>query len=120
MADAADCIGTSPDVAVGMQLHHHSMTMFCLRRRLLGNAELQHDNLITLWRVYEDSRYVHLIFELCDKDVLDELSGPKPVFESDVARILQGMVKAVQKLHSQGIAQPDVWQRVMHDVACAC
>lgn len=72
---------------------------------------LKHENLVNLIEVFKTRRKqkLHLVFEYCDRTVLDELvANPKGVPEPMIKRITYQVLKAVDFCHSHNCIHRDV------------
>jgi len=72
---------------------------------------LKHENLVNLIEVFKTRRKqkLHLVFEYCDRTVLDELvANPKGVPEPMIKRIAYQVLKAVDFCHSHNCIHRDV------------
>ncbi|CAF0918114.1 unnamed protein product [Brachionus calyciflorus] len=68
---------------------------------------LKHENLVNLIEVFKTRRKqkLHLVFEYCDRTVLDELvANPKGVPEPMIKRITYQVLKAVEFCHSHNVS----------------
>ena len=69
---------------------------------------LKHENLVNLIEVFKTRRKqkLHLVFEYCDRTVLDELvANPKGVPEPMIKRITHQVLKAVDFCHSHNVSR---------------
>jgi len=72
---------------------------------------LKHENLVNLIEVFKTRRKqkLHLVFEYCDRTVLDELvANPKGVPEPMIKRIAYQVLKAVDFCHNHNCIHRDV------------
>lgn len=83
--------------------------MMILKRELEILQLVDHPNIIKLYETYEDSKYIHLVMELCTGgDILDNLISKGSIIETEVARIMQKMLSALNHLHSLKICHRDL------------
>lgn len=84
-----------------------SPDMHLVRTEIEINLTLDHPNIVKLFNVFEDAKYVYLVLEMCQGHDLDNLHGvsvPVP----NVAFIMDTLLKALSYLHQQGIVHRDV------------
>ncbi|XP_065167547.1 cyclin-dependent kinase-like 1 isoform X2 [Atheta coriaria] len=75
--------------------------------RLLKN--LKHPNLVNLMEVFRRKRRLHLVFEFCDRTVLNELERyPRGCPESLTQQIIFQTLQAVAYCHSHGCIHRDI------------
>jgi len=68
-----------------------------------------HPNIINLYEIYEDFKYLHLVMEHCTGgDVLDYFTKNKNLTELEVAQLMTKMLSAVNYLHSNNICHRDL------------
>lgn len=80
-----------------------------LKRELETLILLDHPNILKLFEIYEDSKYIHLVMELCTGgDLLDYLIRRSYLIESEVIQIMFKMLSAVNYLHSLQICHRDI------------
>ncbi|XP_077995068.1 cyclin-dependent kinase-like 1 [Glandiceps talaboti] len=72
--------------------------------------QLKHSNLVNLLEVFRRKRKLHLVFEYCDRTVLNELEKyhPRGVPESDTKRIIWQTLHAVNFCHQHNCIHRDV------------
>ncbi|XP_050691283.1 cyclin-dependent kinase-like 4 isoform X2 [Eriocheir sinensis] len=71
--------------------------------------QLHHPNLINLIEVFRRKRKLHLVFEFCDRTVLNELeSNPKGLPEEKVKKITYQLVQAIGYCHKHNCIHRDV------------
>ena len=76
-------------------------------------SKVDHPNIIRLYEIFEDSRYISLIMELCTGGELfkkiNELADKDQSFsEKEAVKIFKQLMKAVSYCHSQGICHRDL------------
>ena len=69
---------------------------------ILRNPRSKHNNLVKLVRVYEDVQNIHMVFELCEGELLESLGSTEFLSERDIAEVLRVLVEVVLTLHGQG------------------
>lgn len=68
-----------------------------------------HPNIVKLYEVYEDSKYLHLVIELCKgQTLLSHLVENGPLTEKEAAVIMKKALSAVNHLHSFDISHRDL------------
>jgi calcium-dependent protein kinase len=81
--------------------------MLCRETLLL--ASLDHPNIVKLYDVYEDSRYIHLVMEwLTGGELFDRLVAVQQFSEQEASKIMKKIISAVQFMHSHNIAHRDL------------
>lgn len=80
-----------------------------MKRELEILKLVDHPNVIKLYEIYEDARYIHLVTEVCrGGDVFDQIINRKVMTEDEIARIMRCMLSALNHLHSLKICHRDV------------
>ncbi|CAG9320046.1 unnamed protein product [Blepharisma stoltei] len=80
-----------------------------LLRELAYLMIVDHPNIIRLYEVYEDSKYIHLVLELCTGgELFTQLLEKGKYAESEAARIIYSILHALSHLHSLGIVHRDI------------
>jgi calcium-dependent protein kinase len=71
---------------------------------------VDHPNLITIYEVYEDLKYVHIVMDLCTGgDLFDYISQHSDSYtESEVATIISKILRGLSHIHSSGICHRDL------------
>ncbi|CAG9320845.1 unnamed protein product [Blepharisma stoltei] len=70
---------------------------------------VDHPNIIKLYEIYEDARYIHLVMELCTGgDIFDYILNKQVLTEDEVGKIMKCMLSAVNHLHSLKIVHRDL------------
>lgn len=68
-----------------------------------------HPNIVRLYEVYEDDKYLHFVMDLCTGgDLLDHLMSNGPLSESKAADYMRKLLQAVNHLHSLNICHRDL------------
>ena len=75
--------------------------------------ETDHPNIIKLYEVYEDNRYIYLIMECCSGGelfdrILDRINSKNLYTEKQACHIFKQMVSAICYCHSQKICHRDL------------
>jgi calcium-dependent protein kinase len=75
--------------------------------------EIDHPNVIKLYEVFEDSRYIYLIMEECSggelfERILKRITEKNPYCEKDAAMIFRQIMSAVCHCHSSKICHRDL------------
>ena len=79
------------------------------KRELEVMYALDHPNVIKCFEVYEDSRYIHVVMELCTGgDLLEHMIQNGLFSERDTAILIRKVCKAVNYLHSRNICHRDL------------
>jgi len=78
-----------------------------LRTEVDINLMIDHANVVKLFNVFEDKRYVYFVLELCEGQSLDFLQGA-PVQLHNLAFIMESVLSALTYLHGQGIVHRDL------------
>ena len=76
-------------------------------------SKMDHPNIIRLYEIFEDDRYISLIMELCKGGELfqkiNELAEKDEAFsEKEAVKIFKQLISAVSYCHSQGICHRDL------------
>lgn len=70
---------------------------------------VNHPNIIKMFEMYEDSKYIHIVMELCKGgDLFDYLISKRSLTEIEVGVMLKKLISGIEHLHSLGIAHRDV------------
>lgn len=70
---------------------------------------LKHQNLVNLIEVFKRNKKLHLVFEYCDRTLLDDLEKyPKGCPESLTQRVLNQILHAVDFIHSHSCIHRDI------------
>jgi len=82
---------------------------YLLKRELEILRMVDHPHVVKFYDSYEDSKYLHLVMELCaGGDVLERLLKHGALSESHVADILRSLLLAVTHLHELDIVHRDL------------
>ena len=80
-----------------------------LKRELEILKKVDHPNIIKLFEVYEDKKYLHLVTEICEGgDLMDYLFKKKVLSEQKVIRIIYKALSAINYLHNLNICHRDI------------
>ena len=80
-----------------------------MKRELEILQQVDHPNIIKLYEIYEDQKYIHMVTELCTGgDLFDYLISKGSITEQEVARIMYSLFAAVNHLHSIKICHRDL------------
>ena len=82
-----------------------------LKNELDIMCELDHPNMIKLFEVYEDAKYLHLVMELCTGPCLltsMKYSGVDRYTEKQAAETAKNIIAAVKYLHDLNICHRDL------------
>lgn len=82
---------------------------FCTEEvEILDRVTDGHPNIITMHQVIDTGKKVYLIFDLCEKELLDFIVCKGGASEQFLSEVLQVIVKAVKYLHDNGIVHRDL------------
>ncbi|CAG9324500.1 unnamed protein product [Blepharisma stoltei] len=71
--------------------------------------KLDHPNIIKVFEVYQDTRYLCIVTELCTGgELFDRIKEANPFTENQAARYMLDMVSAVKYCHEAGIVHRDL------------
>ena len=80
-----------------------------LRRELLIIRSLDHPNIVKYYETYEDSKYLHVVMELCEGgDLFDHVICQTSLTEEEVSRIMRKLMHAVNYMHEMNICHRDL------------
>ncbi|CAG9316029.1 unnamed protein product [Blepharisma stoltei] len=83
--------------------------LWMLKRELEILQLVDHPNIVKLYEIFEDSKYIHMVMELCTGgDLLDYLISKGTLLETEVAQIMKSLLGAVNHLHSLKISHRDI------------
>lgn len=91
--------------------HIQDLNKFTLEINIL--SKMDHPNIIKLYEVFEDNRYVYLIMEQClggelfDK-IIDKLQNGTIFTEREAAKIFKQVISAIHYCHKAGICHRDL------------
>ena len=76
-------------------------------------SKVDHPNIIRLFEIFEDNRYISIIMELCEGgnlfDKINELAAKDKSFsEKEAVKIFKQIISGVSYCHSQGICHRDL------------
>eukprot|EP00440_Ansanella_granifera_P033169 gb/GFBE01035987.1/.p1 GENE.gb/GFBE01035987.1/~~gb/GFBE01035987.1/.p1 ORF type:complete len:710 (+),score=156.44 gb/GFBE01035987.1/:1-2130(+) len=79
-----------------------------LKAELKISKMLDHPNIVKLFEVFEDSKHLYLVLELCrDRDLSCHIDG-KGLSEMDAAVVMQQIFRGVNYMHRQHICHRDL------------
>ncbi|EER18131.1 calcium-dependent protein kinase, putative [Perkinsus marinus ATCC 50983] len=80
-----------------------------MKREVGAMGRLDHPSICKLYEIYEDSMSFYLVMELCrGPDLTEYLLKERYLSEPEAARILRGLLSAVNYCHSKGIIHRDI------------
>jgi calcium-dependent protein kinase len=80
-----------------------------LRQELAILRTVDHPNIIKLYETYEDSKYLHMVTELCTGgDLFDNIAKKTKYTELKAAKLMHKMLGAVNYLHINNIVHRDL------------
>jgi calcium/calmodulin-dependent protein kinase I len=80
-----------------------------MRREIDIMKKLDHNNIVKLYEVYEDSKYIYLILELISGGILfDKIVAKKFFTEKEAVPVVRQILEAVNYMHSKGVAHRDL------------
>lgn len=80
-----------------------------LKRELEILQLVDHPNIVKLYEIFEDSKYIHIVMEICTGgDLFDYLINKRTLTEQEVAQILSKLMAAVNHLHNLKICHRDI------------
>jgi calcium-dependent protein kinase len=81
-----------------------------LLREIASLEGIHHPNVIELQAVYEESRYIHIVTELCTGGELYERvsAGNWSITETEAAELMHNILRATAYCHSHGIIHRDL------------
>lgn len=70
---------------------------------------LDHPNIVKLYEVFEDKKYIYLVTELCTGgELFDEIDARKRFNEKDAAVIMKQVLSAIAYCHNKKVAHRDL------------
>jgi calcium-dependent protein kinase len=83
--------------------------MEVLRSEISILRGLDHPNIIKLYEVYEDARYLHLVMELCTGgELFDRITARGHFSEADAADVVRSILSALAYCHAANICHRDL------------
>ena len=78
--------------------------MLCLLQEAFVHSDpaMAHSNILPVLQVFEDTESVHLVMELCQRDLTQQLGSHKALSEFDIAKAFKCMASGLQQCHSCG------------------
>mmetsp|Transcript_45242 Transcript_45242/g.109490 ORF Transcript_45242/g.109490 Transcript_45242/m.109490 type:complete len:681 (-) Transcript_45242:60-2102(-) len=83
---------------------------YMLQREIESLRNLHHPHILKLVDIFEESRFVHIVSELCTGGELYERvgTGHWKVTEKESAKLLQNILSAIAYLHENGVVHRDL------------
>jgi len=69
---------------------------------------VKHKNIIRLYEILETTRYIFIIMEYCEDDIMNYILSRKCLSEKESLKYFQQLINALYYLHSQNIAHRDI------------
>ena len=69
---------------------------------------VKHKNIIRLYEILETTRYIFIIMEYCEDDIMNYILSRKCLSEKESLKFFQQLINALYYLHSQNIAHRDI------------
>lgn len=69
---------------------------------------LDHECIVSLHRVYEDDKYVHIVMQLTGEDLFTATIRNDHLSEQDASRLMFNLLSAIKYIHSKGIIHRDI------------
>ena len=70
---------------------------------------LDHPNILRLYEVFEDKKYIYLVTELCyGGELFDEILKRKTFTEKDAAVVIKQVLSAIAYCHDKNVAHRDL------------
>ncbi|CAB9523547.1 MAP kinase-activated protein kinase 2 (Fragment) [Seminavis robusta] len=109
----AICRTTNDRFAIKSVRKIHTKEASILKQEASILSQLRHENIAQCHRVYEDSKSIHLVLDLCKgKEVYEEVAllakQKKTLSESTAAAIVRQVLQAVAYCHDRGIVNRDI------------
>jgi serine/threonine protein kinase len=83
--------------------------LIILKREIDIMKKLDHKNIIKLFEVYEDTKYIYLVLEYVSSgELFDHIINVGVYSEKNAANVVRQILEAVQFMHSHGIAHRDL------------
>ena len=80
-----------------------------LRRELLIIRSLDHPNIVKHYETFEDSKYLHVVMELCEGgDLFDHVISRIGLTDEEVSRVMRKLMHAVNYMHEMNICHRDL------------
>ena len=70
--------------------------------KILCDLGGKHSNILAFQRVYEDVENVHIITDLCEGELLENLFTSQSLSQHNIATVMCTLVKALKFLHDHG------------------
>ncbi|XP_057651028.1 serine/threonine-protein kinase 33-like isoform X1 [Diorhabda carinulata] len=101
---------TTKEYAIKIVSKYYSGTV-CLQevyREIKILKSVFHENIILLDRVYETSKKIYMVFELCRETLLNKFKSSCPLSEKTIKKIAKQLISAVRYLHKNDIVHRDI------------
>ena len=83
--------------------------LLLLRRELMIIRSLDHPNIVKYYETFEDSKYLHVVMELCEGgDLFDHVIAQMCLTEDEVSRVMRKLMHAVNYMHEMSICHRDL------------
>ena len=80
-----------------------------LKRELEALTLIDHPNIVRLYEIYEDEKYLHLVLDLCrGGDLYDHIIAKGSLNEQEVMSMMRKMFSAINHLHGMSICHRDL------------
>ncbi|ORX87642.1 Pkinase-domain-containing protein [Anaeromyces robustus] len=105
---------TSENVAIKilakekLMLKSSSKMVISLEREINILKSIKHENIIQIYDVYEDEKYVYLVLELAKGGELFDRIKEESLTEPQARKVMKQLFEALKYLHTQGIAHIDL------------
>eukprot|EP00358_Blepharisma_japonicum_P002185 CAMPEP_0202955304 /NCGR_PEP_ID=MMETSP1395-20130829/51696_1 /ASSEMBLY_ACC=CAM_ASM_000871 /TAXON_ID=5961 /ORGANISM="Blepharisma japonicum, Strain Stock R1072" /LENGTH=484 /DNA_ID=CAMNT_0049671735 /DNA_START=196 /DNA_END=1650 /DNA_ORIENTATION=+ len=88
---------------------HVKKNLESMKRELEILKLADHPNIVKLYEIYEDTKYIHLVMEYCSGgDLCDYLIQKEVLTEKEVSALMKQIFSAVNHLHSLKICHRDI------------
>lgn len=80
-----------------------------LKHEIDALRNVDHPNIVRLYEIYEDSKYVHFVMDLCTGgDLMEKIILNGPLCEKTAAEYMRKLLSAVNHLHSLRFCHRDL------------
>lgn len=70
---------------------------------------LDHPNIVKYYEIYEDNSSLYIVMEQCQgKTIYDKIASGEKIFEQDVCKIAQQLLRAVNHCNTNGVIHRDI------------
>jgi len=91
-----------------LMLKSSSKMVISLEREINILKSIKHENIIQIYDVYEDEKYVYLVLELAQHGELFDRIKEESLTEPQARKVMKQLFEALEYLHNQGIAHRDL------------